>query len=252
MRFVERRRRPAFSLLFLCFFVPLVPFVPVVPLWFKVFHPRTRTMSIAGVVGRACIIAFAGVMVGGTVSVFHDTLVTGEAPALTRPVHVTIPGTAPTPTPPGAANAAPQAAPQQAPPAQEVITGPDITIAQALKLFNAGVSFVDARRRDEFEAGHVQNAYWMPAETLTSGKRPEAMDFLMPDQPVVIYCGGGECDASKNVAALLAQGGYAQCLILTDGYPAWAAAGHPTAAGRGDYEMNPPAPGSDGGSGGGH
>lgn len=205
-------------------------------------------MPVTAVLGRACIIAFAGILVGGTMSVFHEELVTGET--IIRPGGVKLPPVAPpdgtaTPAPTSdsahAANEHKSAA--QAQPESEVITGPDITIAQAFRFFGANVAFVDARRRDEFEAGHVQNAFWMPADALTGGKRSEAMDFLVQDQPIVIYCGGGECDASKNVAALLQNGGYQQCLIMTDGYPGWVAAGHPTATGKGDYEMNPPTEG---------
>lgn len=203
-------------------------------------------MPVTAVLGRACIIAFAGILIGGTVSVFHEQLVTGETTA--APIRVTLPpapaaGTTPAPTPGASGTTQTQPDQAQATPSEDVITGPDITIPQAFRLFGANVAFIDARRRDEFEAGHVQNAFWMPADTLTGGKRSEAMDFLVPDQPIVIYCGGGECDASKNVAALLQQGGFAQCLIMTDGYPGWVAAGHPTATGKGDYEMNPPTEG---------
>lgn len=207
-------------------------------------------MPVTAVLGRACIIAFAGILAGGLISVFHEPLVTGEV--VNKPVRIDLRDTKSpaekrlesinvheTPAGKNSADGAGKAAPID----ERFITGPDITIPQAFRLFSANTAFVDARRRDEFEAGHVQNAFWMPADALTGGKRSEAMDFLVPDQPVVIYCGGGECDASKNVAALLQQGGFTQCLIMTDGYPGWVAAGHPTATGKGDYEMNPPTEG---------
>lgn len=188
---------------------------------------------------RACLIAFAGIMLGGVVSALHKPLVAGGELKPVTPVVI--------PDTPAAPSANGEHAPTTPPPKSgDVITGPDITLEQGLRLFKANVSFVDARRRDEYEAGHIQNAYWMPADLLTSGQRPEAMDFLVATEPVVIYCGGGECDASHNVAALLQQGGFTQCLILTDGFPGWKAAGHPIATGKGDYESNPPP------SGGGH
>ncbi len=67
----------------------------------------------------------------------------------------------------------------------------------------------------------------MPLQ-LTGGKTPVALNFLDPAKPVVIYCGGGACDASHNVTALLQQLGFNQCHIMTDGYPGWNAADHPT------------------------
>lgn len=196
-------------------------------------------MSTMNVLARACIIAFAGVVIGGALSALGKPLVTGE---LSPPATIRLPPASPTTQPPTTQPpTTPDAAQHPAAPQDpDLITGPEITLTQAKRLFDAGTPFVDARHREEYEAGHVQNAYWMPADLITGGKRPEALDFLAPSQPVVIYCGGGECDASKNVAALLQQGGFTQCLIMTDGFPGWKAANHPVGTGKPDYETTPP------------
>jgi rhodanese-related sulfurtransferase len=105
----------------------------------------------------------------------------------------------------------------------------NITIAQAKALFDQNVIFIDARPLHEYEAGHVPNAFFLSTETYHGS---EVLEYLDPTSPMVIYCGGGACDASKNLVILLQQSGYMGGRIMHDGYPAWAAAGHPTATGK--------------------
>jgi rhodanese-related sulfurtransferase len=93
----------------------------------------------------------------------------------------------------------------------------------AKTLFDEGVIFLDARIQPEYDAGHIGT----PAAD-------EAMKALDASQPVVIYCGGGDCDASKNVAILLQQAGFKQVHIIEKGFPEWKELGYPieTAAGK--------------------
>lgn len=111
------------------------------------------------------------------------------------------------------------------------VLGFEITVDQAARLYDAGIAaFFDARLPDEFEAGHIDGASFVNAGSFDAGI-PMAVEFVTPDQPIVIYCGGGECDASHNLAAILQQFGYSRLHIMVEGYPAWEAAGLPTAAG---------------------
>ncbi|MBL4810031.1 MAG: rhodanese-like domain-containing protein, partial [Phycisphaerales bacterium] len=57
------------------------------------------------------------------------------------------------------------------------------------------------------------------------------MDSIPMDGTIVLYCVGGECDASKNTAALLEQYGYTDLRIMGAGYEHWVAAGFETATG---------------------
>jgi rhodanese-related sulfurtransferase len=108
--------------------------------------------------------------------------------------------------------------------------GLNITIAQAWDLFQRGVPFIDARLKKEYEQGRVMGAFHNPP---AGGLRPDVVRFLDPAQPVVIYCGGGDCKDSENLAILLRQMGFTRLHIMTDGFPAWQAAGHPVEAGGG-------------------
>jgi rhodanese-related sulfurtransferase len=110
--------------------------------------------------------------------------------------------------------------------------GLNLTLEQSKQLFDAGKFFVDARHLEEYEKGHVENAFWMNAEHFLGGSVPEAINFLDPGDVLVVYCGGGACDASKNLVTLLQLRGFKQARIFEDGYPAWEKAGYPTATGK--------------------
>lgn len=191
-------------------------------------------------VGRFCTISLVSVLAGLTHSAVHGPLKLkpDAPPPLVLPAGVDVTGTAGTTpeTPANDANgqqtagAAPQAAPQT------VTLGLDITLAQAKMLVDAGAHVVDARDRVEFEAGHIEGAFWLPANLFYEGKAQDALNFMDPTRRIVIYCGGGACDASHNTAKMLQENGFKLTHVLTDGYPAWRDAGYATQTGKPFYE----------------
>lgn len=138
-------------------------------------------------------------------------------------------------TPQGTASPTQPAQTEPAQPAQAAAGYSDVTIDQARALFGEQACFIDARDMAEFEQGHVQGAFQATADMLRA-KSPLWLQAQDPGKPVVIYCGGGMCDASKNVAVVLGWMGFTDLRIMNDGYPAWRDAGHPTATGRPDIE----------------
>lgn len=114
------------------------------------------------------------------------------------------------------------------PPAQPAADDTNISIGAAFEFFNQGKPFIDARHIDEFEKGHVRNAYQLSADELLAGKGMTWVGALDKSDVVVIYCGGGECDASHNLMRYLQTSfGFTKCRIMTDGWPGWQSAGHP-------------------------
>lgn len=107
-----------------------------------------------------------------------------------------------------------------------------ITLGEAKALFEEGAVFVDARRRDEFEAGHIEGAVWLPAEQVAP--RWAEIEHAI-GMPLVIYCEGGPCDASHNTAIRIEDLGMgfdpADIRIMGLGYAEWERAGLPTAGG---------------------
>lgn len=110
-----------------------------------------------------------------------------------------------------------------------------ITLRRAHELFEQGATFLDARHKAEYEAGHVPGAVWMPAEDVFD-RADEVMAFD-PALPVVIYCEGGPCEASHNTANRLdmlneqMQLGFGEVHIMGLGFDEWARAGLPATAG---------------------
>ena len=108
-----------------------------------------------------------------------------------------------------------------------------LTLRQSHDLWEQGAYFVDARHEHEFEAGHIEYAFWLPSTLFdTDSDRAFAVvDRMPPDATVVIYCVGGECDASHNTARRLKQIGFSDLRIMGAGYDDWVAAGFPTEEG---------------------
>ena len=168
-----------------------------------------------------------GVAAGGMHSLFQPVALVPEPPpkldipaeplAAPAPSNSTSTTAAPTPTTTNAATN---------PPAATALADGDITLGQARALYQQNVMFVDARNLDEYTQGHIEGAVHLPLEALEGGARPEALNMLDPGAKVVIYCGGGDCHASHDVAIRLNALGFKSCYVLKDGFPAWKAAGY--------------------------
>ncbi len=108
-----------------------------------------------------------------------------------------------------------------------------LTLRQAYKLWEDGAYFIDARHEHEFEEGHIQYSAWLASSLFDtdSDRAFSIANSMPPESTVVIYCVGGECDASHNVARRLAQIGFTDLRIMGVGYTDWVAAGFPTEEG---------------------
>lgn len=111
----------------------------------------------------------------------------------------------------------------------------EIDVAQAKWIFDQGLAdFIDARNPEEYEPGHITGAFSIPPRAIQSGV-PGVIEqgFLQPgDRAIVVYCEGGDCDASHLVRDHLVHMGFGQRIfIMVDGFPAWAEAGYPTDTG---------------------
>jgi rhodanese-related sulfurtransferase len=166
--------------------------------------------------------------------------------ALSRQAAPTIadPGTGqPVPTPPAdpdPSRSTEQTGPEttQADPAapgsvlDEPVKPGSITLRQARDLFENGAFFLDARYEKDYVAGHIEGAFWMPAARVTTPEGLSDLQIIEPGGTVVIYCTGGDCDASENTAIRIEQAGFSfDIRILGKGYEDWVRAGLPTASG---------------------
>jgi len=106
-----------------------------------------------------------------------------------------------------------------------------ITLAEAEQLWRTGAGFfLDARRTDEYVAGHIAQALSLPLEGFERAL-PEIEPLLTHDANIVVYCDGGECELSHDVQRRLRALGYLNVRVLVNGWTAWRKAGLPVSKG---------------------
>ena len=94
---------------------------------------------------------------------------------------------------------------------------------------NAAV-FVDARDAAEYADGHIPGAINMPYDQVVTD--PVKLDAFDPKgKPTIVYCGGGTCELSMNLAFALVGAGKHKVLVFMGGWPEWSTAGYPAAKG---------------------
>ncbi len=146
----------------------------------------------------------------------------GATPAATAPATTPATATAPTATAPAAADV--PVIPDSRDPIQ---AGVEVVG----KLYAAGAAlFVDARSAEEFAEEHIAGATNLPFDDVF--KKPALAKSLDPrGRPIVVYCGGGDCELSRNLAFTLLDAGYHRVVVFTGGLPAWKTAGEPVRTG---------------------
>ena len=109
----------------------------------------------------------------------------------------------------------------------------EISGDDAAWLVARGVLVVDARRKKDYEQGHVAGARnispWEgDADAKITALVNEGRDGAIP---VVVYCSGGDCEDSHMLATRIYGGGFNNLLVYRDGWPDWVKRGGKSAAG---------------------
>jgi rhodanese-related sulfurtransferase len=104
-----------------------------------------------------------------------------------------------------------------------ILSAPEyINLESAKEMYDRGIIFIDARDEEEFAEGHIKGAVLAPST-------PELIQ-LFPDlsTSMVMYCSGGECDVSQELAEqLMYDWEYERIFVYLGGWPEWKAAGYP-------------------------
>lgn len=106
---------------------------------------------------------------------------------------------------------------------------PDISTTQMRRILAESSAIVlDSRPRAEFDAGHIPGAHVIegPAE-----KRIASIERLLngnKNAPLVLYCNGPYCQASRRLADELVASGFNNVKRYQLGMPVWRALGGPT------------------------
>ena len=93
--------------------------------------------------------------------------------------------------------------------AQDNLGYRQITMEEAAKRMEQepAAIILDVRRPDEYQAGHIPGAIYIPNETIGSEELPQLPD---KDQTILVYCRSG--NRSKQASEKLAALGYTQVL----------------------------------------
>ncbi len=107
-------------------------------------------------------------------------------------------------------------------PADTILT---VTYEQVLKLLqDPQVLFVDARPPEEYEAGHIDNAVNIYALEFED-HIPQILEWD-PDQLIIVYCGGGTCELSHDLAQDLKNFGFTRVFVYSGGWQEWSQKQH--------------------------
>jgi len=100
-----------------------------------------------------------------------------------------------------------------------------LDVREALKLFGKpGTVFVDARKRDAFQQGHIEGAQHIPYSFVESLSK-ETLDTLRDYKSVIVYCNREDSEASKLMAGELEQAALKGVAYLEEGFAGWVKAG---------------------------
>jgi len=95
-----------------------------------------------------------------------------------------------------------------------------------------GTLMVDARSAEEYELGHIAGAMSLPLD-----KFDQAFMAVQPElrksKLIVLYCSGGSCGTSEEVAKKLGEKGFKDLAVYADGLPGWMRAKLPIRSGTG-------------------
>jgi rhodanese-related sulfurtransferase len=101
-------------------------------------------------------------------------------------------------------------------PTTQVAAG-ELTADAVLKHLTEGTAaFVDAREPHEFEEGHLRGSIHLPSSAVHANI--DRVMSLPQDRLVIIYCTGGECEASHAVQKAMAEYGFTNVVIYSRGW----------------------------------
>ncbi len=105
---------------------------------------------------------------------------------------------------------------------------PEVDIAQAKVMMDAGAIVIDVRGAEAYARQHIAGALLIPLEVLRAAI-PASLASAK-DKPIVVYCGEGLSKGPEG-AHLLQLAGYTHAASLKPGMEGWAAAGMPVSKG---------------------
>lgn len=100
----------------------------------------------------------------------------------------------------------------------------EVNLQDIQERWQGKVLWIDARPAEVFEKGHIPGAMLLNEQGFME-QSLALLDVLQTTTlPVIIYCGGEKCEASREVKRrLLEVVPLDECYVLKGGWPAWMA-----------------------------
>ena len=94
---------------------------------------------------------------------------------------------------------------------------------EVVQLYLDGETFIDARRSDQYEKGHITGAISIPHWEADAAARITRFRQEHPvEAPIVLYCERAQdCEDSQLLAGQLRQAGFLNLVVYTGGFPEW-------------------------------
>lgn len=108
---------------------------------------------------------------------------------------------------------------------QEPLRDDEVGLKEIQERWQGQVIWLDARPEDVFKTGHIPEAHMLNEQGFFEQLLELQPLLQTTDKPVIIYCGGEKCEASRLIRGkLLDIVPLENCFILKGGWPAWQAA----------------------------
>jgi rhodanese-related sulfurtransferase len=92
------------------------------------------------------------------------------------------------------------------------------TAQTAAALESGEMWIVDGRKLSLYDQGHIPTAISLPVNDFEA----EFINFPgLPEEPIVVYCSGANCDESLLLCKKLLEQGFTQLTIYVDGFGEW-------------------------------
>ena len=107
---------------------------------------------------------------------------------------------------------------------QEPLKADEVGLKKIQERWKGDVIWLDARPKEQFEAEHVPGALLLNEQEFDVQLLGMLDIIQAATKPIIIYCGGQKCEASRHVREKLhAMVPVEDCYILKGGWPAWKA-----------------------------
>ncbi|VAW45683.1 hypothetical protein MNBD_GAMMA03-1547 [hydrothermal vent metagenome] len=102
-----------------------------------------------------------------------------------------------------------------------------VTTEEAKKIWDSGATFIDSRKKEDWEDGHIPKSVHLDRGDREVYTRENVSKMFKKDEPLVTYCYGKVCTRSSQMAADLVSLGYTNVYFYREGFPGWSFAGYP-------------------------